>query len=256
MFCKNCGNELSDGALFCPKCGSKIISNDESKFEKSIDSVEISTENKFESTNNELNNGSNMVNKQKKKSIKKKILYIILIIISLVLLLNMCSGDSEHKDDANVSLDDIIAESDYAEYSDNKGDDVPVIVNNVSYGESDFVGFMDIRLDVTNTTENDYRDMTFIALAWDSNGYPIEFDYTDDPYPYTMTCNNLGPNATEQYSWQHGEYYKIAYMSVFLVECTDFEGNTWKNPAMDYVDEHKGEKLQTTKLSYFTFGEE
>lgn len=154
---------------------------------------------------------------------------------------------------AVLSLCTACGDEDYFAYSDNMGDDVPVIVTGVSYAPAFYTGFMDISLDIENTTETDYRDMTFVALAWDSDGFPIEFDYTDDPYPYLMSCNNLASNGTDSHTWQHAEYYEIEYMSVFLADCTDFEGYTWVNPAMEYINEHKGEKLDTTQLSYFIF---
>ena len=251
MFCSKCGNEISDGAIFCAKCGNKIVDNEVKETEYNTDSIEISSIIEPEISSNVNHTSSKSV--KEKKSKKKKLLYIVVILIGLIVLCNTCGGGSEHDDDANVSVDDVVKKVDYVACSDNQGVDVPIIVESVTYGEAFLAGYMDITLDIANTTENDYRDMTFVALAWDREGYPIQFYYTDDPYPYIMECNNLGPKATDQCNWDHPEYYDIGYMAVFLKECTDFEGNTWVNPVMEYVDEHKGEKLETTQLSYFTF---
>lgn len=43
MFCKYCGNQLSNEANFCPKCG-RIVANEESKKEEKYDFFEDKTE--------------------------------------------------------------------------------------------------------------------------------------------------------------------------------------------------------------------
>lgn len=248
MFCSKCGNELPDGALFCAKCGNDVGCHEVKESEQNVAYIETPTEGRNRSNSNETQSDIKLTNEKKTK--KKKWLWIVVIFVVIIVLLNTCGGGSED-DGATISVDDI--KVDYTALSDNTGTDVPVIVNQVSYAEAFYVGFTDITLDISNTTENDYRDMKFVALAWDKDGYPIKFKGTDDPYPYLMNCNNLGPNATEQRNWEYADYFEIRYISVFLAECTDFEGNTWVNPAMDYIDEHKGEKLETTQLSYYSF---
>lgn len=247
MFCTKCGKEIPEVAKFCPACGLEVKKN------KSIDiNVAKEMQEKIVSNANEnidteiitddtieLKNSSEQIATPETKSKKSKIIGIIIILAVIVAIFKMCG--------AGLSQEDVLA------YSDPNGTEVPVVVNHVSYNESFYVGFMDITLDITNVTEDDYRDMTFVALAWDRDGFPIEFDYTDDPYPYLMDCNNLGAFSTDQRSWQHGEYFEIGYISVFLAECTDFDGETWVNPVMEYVDEHKGEKLDETQLAYYVF---
>lgn len=41
MFCHKCGNKSPEGAVFCQKCGAKLI-NDETKTQSSVKSVKVS----------------------------------------------------------------------------------------------------------------------------------------------------------------------------------------------------------------------
>ncbi len=43
MVCKNCGNEVKDGAEFCAKCGQKMFSNGTKQNNKSINSIQMAT---------------------------------------------------------------------------------------------------------------------------------------------------------------------------------------------------------------------
>lgn len=40
MFCKNCGNKVREGAVFCPVCGTKVVETDKTengRFERKVE---------------------------------------------------------------------------------------------------------------------------------------------------------------------------------------------------------------------------
>ena len=72
MFCKNCGNEMKDGAKFCDKCGTTI---EQSKF--SFETGAVAAE-----------------NKHPKSNIKKYIICFAVIALVLIFILIKCSRSS------------------------------------------------------------------------------------------------------------------------------------------------------------------
>ena len=77
MFCENCGNQLNDEALFCPKCGQaikkevtevKVEKVQEQKVKAEIGSVEKSDRNHVKS-------------EEKKSGVSGKVLIAVVIII-------------------------------------------------------------------------------------------------------------------------------------------------------------------------------
>ena len=104
-------------------------------------------------------------------------------------------------------------------------------------------------------TQTDYKDVSMVVLAWDSEGYPIkmcEMWGYDSNYVKYIGLENIGPKKTSEYSYTF-ETADIAYMSVFLSYYEDFDGNEWENPIIEEVEENKGQKLDKTELYYFTF---
>ena len=56
MFCKKCGNELREGALFCPNCGSKVAQAEvKESVNAPIKEEKIESVNKEESKENNFN---------------------------------------------------------------------------------------------------------------------------------------------------------------------------------------------------------
>lgn len=147
------------------------------------------------------------------------------------------------------------SEADDIEYSNNYGDDLPIVVNQISYQESFWTGYIDITFEIENLTQTDYKHVSMAVLAWDSEGYPIRicgmYEYDPDYVNY-IGLENISPEKVSEYSYTF-EAADIAYMSVFLSYYEDFDGNEWENPIIEEVEKNQGQKLVETELYYFMF---
>ena len=147
------------------------------------------------------------------------------------------------------------AKTNDVEYSNNFGDKLPIIVNEISYQDSYWTGFLDITFEIENLTRTDYREVDLAVLAWDREGYPIRICgmYELEPdYVNYISLENLSPKKVSEYSYTI-ERADIAYMSVFLSYYKDYNGKEWTSPIIKKVEKNQGQKLNETKLYYFAF---
>lgn len=164
-------------------------------------------------------------------------------------------GTNEGEKDAVIKMDDVKTVSGrkvkVIELSDNKGTDVDVVIESITYQDSYYVGFMDMYYKVNNLVDNNFKEVKFAVLAWDRDGFPLklnEVDYTD-----IVLINNLPSMGSEEYVHEIHQTLDIGYISMFMSEYTDFDGNTWVNPIMEEIKELEGTMLKDTNLSYFVF---
>lgn len=134
--------------MYCPNCGKENKASDLfcSECGKSLQN----------NIQNHISIEEPAPNKPKKK--KGLLLGIIAVVVVLFIVI-MGSG-----------TDDI-------EYSNNSGDELPIVVNQISYQERESIwsGYININItfEIENLTQTDYRDVSMVVLAWDSKGYPI-----------------------------------------------------------------------------------
>ena len=143
-----------------------------------------------------------------------------------------------------------------AEYTNNSGDKLPVVVNGISMSGSSWgEGYVEVTYDIENLSGVEYREVDFAVLAWDSHGFPIKFagffDLEPD-YLKFIVCENMEKNASQEYTYTF-ESEQITYMAVFLESYEDFNGNEWVNPYMEYIEDAKGKKLEDVDIYYFEF---
>lgn len=212
--------------MYCPNCGKENTASDLfcSECGKSLQGNSKNHVSIEETTPNKLNK-------------KKGMLFGIIAVVVVLFIVIMSSG-----------TDDV-------EYTNNSGDELPIVVKRISYQESYYIGFMDITFEIENLTQTDYKDVSMTVLAWDSEGYPIRicgmYEYDPDYVNY-IGLENISPKKVSKYTYTF-EAADIAYMSVFLSYYEDFDGNVWNNPIIDEVEENQGQKLDKTELYYFTF---
>ena len=202
----------------------------------------------------------------------KSILEMAVAIIIIVLIVMGMKGqygrkrkDYKPKKYVDISLDalpysgesdDILRTEtdDMGMYLSNDSGALPIIAENV-YQQSQY-GYTSVIFDMVNMSKDDIKEAGFGVVAWDSNGLPLElrgvYDIiTEDIYKFTY--NNLAAGTTEQVSIDlNGEDLK--YMQILLLEYSDFDGNTWTNPAADYYEEnYAGKKLDETTMNVIKF---
>jgi len=212
--------------MHCPNCGKENTESD-------LFCIECGNSLQY-NNQNQIFIGGTTPNKPK---MKKGVLLGIIAVVVVFFIVIMGSG-----------ADDV-------EYTNNSGDELPIVVNHISYQESYWTGFMDITFEIENLTQTDYKNVSMAVLAWDSEGYPIKicgmYEYDADYVNY-IGLENISPEEVSEYSYTF-ETADIAYMSVFLSYYEDFEGNEWENPIIEEIEENQGQKLDQTELYYFTF---
>lgn len=141
------------------------------------------------------------------------------------------------------------------EYTNNAGDKLAIVVNDISYGDSYWTNYIDINFEIENLTQTDYKEASMAVLAWDWDGYPIRlagmYELEPDFVRY-IGLENISPGASseETYTFEKAE---IGYMAVFLSSYTTYDGKQWENPIMKKVEKSKGQRLTDTELYYFQF---
>ena len=141
------------------------------------------------------------------------------------------------------------------EYTNNAGDKLPIVVNDISYGDSYWTNYIDISFEIQNLTQTDYKEASMAVLAWDWDGYPIKlagmYELEPDFVRY-IGLENISPrkSSEETYTFETAE---IGYMAVFLSSYTTYDGKQWENPIMKKVEKSKGQRLADTELYYFQF---
>ncbi len=184
----------------------------------------------------------------------KKILLGVIAVIILLCIIGCNNTEiepeyaQEHDSDATVSMDDIKVSN--LALSDNKGDEVPMVVNSISYQET-FTDFMNISYELENLTDTDYKEVKLAALAWDKDGFPLKLSSSE--YTEYFIVDNVKAKTVQGYTHQIADFIEIGHMSLFVCEYTDFEDNTWENPIMESISELEGNRLSDTDISYFTF---
>lgn len=175
----------------------------------------------------------------------------VLLCIGMIFGLAACGSDDSGADESQALDPAGLMAGDQYILTKNDSRELPVIATAISYGETSYVGFTDVTVSIENTTDTDYKEVTFALLAWDRNGLPLKLDEVN----YTCYCShdNLAAYESGDFTWQYGTAPDIGYMAFFLSEYTDFDGNTWTNPIIDKIPELEGNKLENSHIAYFTF---
>lgn len=146
--------------------------------------------------------------------------------------------------------------SDLAMYLSNDSGMLPVEIDNV-YLRSDYSNYTTVVFDMINTSSSDIKEAVFGIVAWDSNKLPLEltqmYDLVNISYFYRCSSSNIAASQVSQGTIIFEEE-DFKYMQILLLECTDFEGNIWKNPAASYYEEiYAGEKFDETTMNALIF---
>lgn len=140
-------------------------------------------------------------------------------------------------------------------YLDNNSGAFPVRVENISQ-KSEYIGFTTIAFDMVNEGGMDVKEATFGIAAWDSNMLPlklVEMYGIDGTYYYKCQASNIADGQTSNGTITFEER-DFKYIQIFLLECSDFDGNTWTNPAASYYEENfAGKKFDENTMPAVVF---
>lgn len=222
MFCKNCGQKISNESVFCNKCGTKVettTENSKINIEKSSDAVpEVSEVQGTEKTN--------LTNKAQDFD-KKKIFIIGAVALIVVVLISSLLGGGRDYQGSNTPV--------YTE--DNFGANNEVVTQPQTT-EAITVARPDIEVVINRTkfynSLNGTSELVDYQVADSAVGIVLEIkikviDKTNDPYmrdSFSVPCAAYDANGTLLFdNVAHGEGWKIAEEGEIL-KCTF---NTYKS---------------------------
>lgn len=103
MRCQNCGNEMADGAKFCPKCGEKLGDMvEQDRVEEHVDDTQAT-----ETTQKNVNASGTQGNKFVWKQQYTYIIFVVAIIIAVAAGLAVRASKNNQKDDYSTENADI-----------------------------------------------------------------------------------------------------------------------------------------------------
>ena len=223
MFCPNCGKEVPNNSKFCGDCGTKLqmAAADSSSVKECV------------------------APSPSKQGNLKKVLFVFAIVAIAYFAVTTVWGSKYN-----------------VEYTNNAGDKLPVVVTDITMYDSEWLDTT-VVFDLKNQTSSDYKEATFVLFAWDVDGYPINIDqptvlsFEDCDYMERLYCDIIRANDTTCYEGNFDDNIRDAeYISVFLVEYTDFNGKKWESPVLDRLEDIRGKKLDNTETYYFTLSHE
>lgn len=157
--------------------------------------------------------------------------------------------EMDTNDAGEINVDEMVM------YLDNNSGAFPVRVENVSQ-KSEYIGFTTIAFDMVNEGGIDVKEATFGIAAWDSNMLPlklVEMYGIDATYYYKCQASNIADGQTSNGSITFEER-DFKYIQIFLLECSDFDGNKWTNPAAPYYEENfAGKKFDESIMPAVVF---
>lgn len=219
MYCSKCGKKNNDADLFCAGCGNSLKAN----------SITGNVPNGIATVQDELQNLNGK---------KQKLAPIVIFVIAIVAFICIFGLNSP----------------DYTEYTNNSGDKLPIVVKGISK-QVQFNDNVDLTIDIENTTYTDYRKAGLAVLAWDSDGLPIElcglYEF-ESSYLNYWRVDNVAAKTKYTYTTTL-EPADIKYISVFVDNCVDFDGNAWENPLSDDISNYQGKKIEDVDMCYFKF---
>ena len=108
--------------------------------------------------------------------------------------------------------------------------------------------------DIVNVNGVDIETATFGIVAWDFNKLPMKIS---GEYFARYEHSNIAAGQTSQvenFIFMEFSVGDCGYMQMLLLECTDFEGNTWTNPAASYYEEKfAGKKFDGNTMTACAF---
>lgn len=223
MFCKYCGYELPDDAVFCPGCGKKLDTdlsrNSDKNIENDTSYAPSYDDSKFEKPKsdnedeNHKNNETHHNNYYKNSSLKSNKNITAIIIIAVIII---AAG--------------IIISVSIPLLSNNEDDTAPVVKPNND--GNPIVGTWKSENKILNHVTKQYSDV-YYHIYNDNTGY--EDWYNTDSSDYSRYKFRWAKNGDNKYTF----YYDRGYSDIFTMEnklkITDSYGNSYF-PTSEYYD--------------------
>ena len=208
-------------------------------------------------------------------NIKKRILFIILCGILLLgttgcgnyiyspnKLTNNNSNNNSNNNNTTQDRDIQVEEKKYTKESlENAISSQPVIVYSTEYliQDEDYKClYPDLLVaNIKNNSGEDVKNVQVASVAWDSNGFPIKIDskYGSDIYVPIVDFDDVNLTNGQTYddtglALGCTTESKIKTFKAIVVNYTDFDGNTWKNPLFNsWKDFYEDKKLNDNSKS-------
>ncbi len=232
MFCKNCGNEIKDGAKFCDKCGAEQL---------------IHTDLPEKSDNETI------VNNKDDKNKSSIISYILAIIIVIVFLWVAITGVRwvfstvgswlfyEEAGTGKQSSERISASDIFTSYAE-----PAVIMNDISFNSS----MSSITYEFENISDKDIAYITFETYFYDRMGGILATEYGDD-FSNLKYTGPLYSGSTDSAYWEYlfemPSGTSVVYPRKITVTFTDDEEITFENTVYCHTDDFYGGELKDKK---------
>lgn len=199
MFCRICGERLSDKALFCPKCGTKV--------RKPIEVNAIQREKTSDFSKKRANGG-----RRKRYALITVLLVLLIFIVGIVLA--VLNRKSNKETDIDINSGDASTEESYDLYfDDGEGDNVD---DGYLYGDE---GYTDAEYSDAEYDDSEYNDgETSEYVLCDSDIRVIDVSELE-----ILTQEEVKIARNELYA-RHGRRFQDEELQSYFDDCSWYEG--------------------------------
>lgn len=238
MFCKNCGNEIKDGAKFCGKCGAE---------------QELYANLPEEPNNNgKIENDANPKTTTDTKNKPGVISYILAIVIIIALICGAITGVRWVFSTVGSWFDGKDGTGKQSSERTDARDMIPayaepaISINDISFDSS--IG--SITYVFENISDKDIAYITFETYFYDRMGGALTNEYGDD-FSNLKYTGPLYAGGTDSAYWEYlfdmPSGTAVVYPKKITVTFTDDEEITFENTVYCYTDDFYGGELKDKK---------
>lgn len=238
MFCKNCGNEIKDGAKFCGKCGAE---------------QELYANLPEEPNNNgKIENDANPKTTTDTKNKPGVISYILAIVIIIALICGAITGVRWVFSTVGSWFDGKDGTGKQSSERTDARDMIPayaepaISINDISFDSS--IG--SITYVFENISDKDIAYITFETYFYDRMGGALTNEYGDD-FSNLKYTGPLYAGGTDSAYWEYlfdmSSGTAVVYPKKITVTFTDDEEITFENTVYCYTDDFYGGELKDKK---------